>query len=1033
VRPGSGPWTLGLALATAALIACGSPVPTPVTPPPVPEVARPGVFDPVLVDALDAEGQAWVDETLALLDLRAAAAQLIIQWMPGAYVSPTEAAFQEPRRWVEEERIGGIYLSIGSPYTFAAISNELQARARVPLLVTSDLEDGGPGMRLNHSYALPGLAPQGGGTAFPPTMAVGATGSEDLARAYGRVTGREARAVGIHLNFAPVLDVNSNPSNPAIGTRAFGGAPESVARLGTAYLEGLKEGGALATGKHFPGHGDTRTDSHETLPQVPGDLPALRERELVPFQAAIAAGVDAIMTAHVALPDVLGPDAPPATLSPEVLRGLLRDELGFTGLVVTDALQMAAVAEGFGPGEAAVQALEAGSDILLMPEEIGAALDAIEAAVAQGRLTETRIRASTHRVLTAKARVGLHRNRYVDLEAVDDVVGSGDHRAVADSVAAQSLVLLRDPPGIFEGPWGDSLNVLSVAVALEQDLPAGGTLDAALREAGHRVASVRMDRDADAAEAEALQARLAEADRVVLSLYLPTWVGTSRDVLSPALRAILRQAARTRPTVAVLLGSPYVVESLPEAASVLLAWGGREISQGAVSRALLGDADLRGRLPVALPTGEGIGEGIEVTAERRAAGRALAAARGDRLAPPLLPPFAGEVDAASVGLDAPALRRVDALLDSAVAAGAVPGAALAVGRHGRLVRLRGFGVLDPGDSAPVTPETLYDIASMTKVVGTTSAIMMLVDEGRLSLDDRVVEHLPWWSRGDPRRSDVTVRQLLIHRAGLPPFRRWFLEIQGRDAYRDAIADEPLEGDPGTATVYSDIGIMTLEVLVRELGGMPLDTLLQERLFDPLGMEGTGFNPDPSVLDRIAPTEVDTLWRGGLHVRGIVHDENADAYGGVAGHAGLFSSARELAAFAQVMLDQGVAVPCDPSAPGAPCLIDPGDQGRRLFDEATVNLFTTRVSDASSRALGWDTPGGRSSAGDFFTDEAFGHTGFTGTSIWIDPALDVFVVLLTNRVNPTRANSAHVRLRRAVHDAVAQAITDQVVRPREDGR
>jgi CubicO group peptidase (beta-lactamase class C family) len=381
-------------------------------------------------------------------------------------------------------------------------------------------------------------------------------------------------------------------------------------------------------------------------------------------------------------------------------------------------------------------------------------------------------------------------------------------------------------------------------------------------------------------------------------------------------------------------------------------------------------------------------------------------------------------------MDPVTLGRLDALLDSALAAGAVPGAALAVGRHGRLVRLRGFGLLDPGDTARVTPETVYDIASMTKVVGTTSAVMILVDEGVLDLDDRVVDHLPWWSRGDPRKDRVTVRQLLIHEAGLPAFRRWFLEIEGRLAYRDAIADEPLELDPGTATLYSDIGIMTLELLVEEVGGTPLDTFLRERVFHPLGMADTGFNPDPSGLPSIAPTEVDTLWRGGLHVRGIVHDENADAYGGVSGHAGLFSTARDLAAFAQVMLDGGVALPCDPEERGSPCLVASSGPGTRLFRAATVERFTTRVSEASSRALGWDTPEGRSSAGDYFTEEAFGHTGFTGTSIWIDPELDLFVVLLTNRVNPSRANASHVPLRRALHDLAAQAITDRAVGPRE---
>ncbi|MEJ2541740.1 MAG: glycoside hydrolase family 3 protein [Gemmatimonadota bacterium] len=445
------------------------------------DIARRGRYAPVLLPEPDAAGQAWIDRTLAMLDLRRATAQLIIQWMPGAYLSPTEEAFQEPRRWVEEEQIGGIYLSIGTPHVFAALSNELQARARIPLLVTSDLEDGGPGMRLNHSYALPGVVPQGGGTAFPPTMAVGATGSQAMARAYGRVTGREARAVGVHLNFAPVLDVNSDPRNPVIGTRAFGGTAGMVARLGTAYLEGLHEGRTLGTGKHFPGHGDTRTDSHETLPVVDGDAAVLAARELVPFRAAVDAGVDAIMTAHVALPGVLGPEAPPATLAPEILTDLLRGELSFNGLVVTDALEMAAVSERYGAGEAAVRALEAGADILLMPGDIGAVLDAVEAAVGEGRLTETRIRASVHRVLTAKARAGLHQDRYVDLEAVDDVVGSGPHRAVADSVAARSLVLLRDPAAVFRGPLSDSLHVLSITVAADQDLAAGRTFDGFLR------------------------------------------------------------------------------------------------------------------------------------------------------------------------------------------------------------------------------------------------------------------------------------------------------------------------------------------------------------------------------------------------------------------------------------------------------------------------------------------------------------------------------------------------------------------------
>jgi beta-glucosidase-like glycosyl hydrolase/CubicO group peptidase (beta-lactamase class C family) len=882
-------------------------------------------------------------------------------------------------------------------------------------------------MRLNHSYALPALLPQGGGTAFPPTMAVGATGDPRWAYEYGRVTGREARAVGVHLNFAPVLDVNSNPENPVIGTRAFGGDPEMVGRMGAAYIRGLRDGAALSTGKHFPGHGDTHLDSHYDLPVVEADGGRLAARELVPFRAAVDAGVDAIMTAHVAIPGVLGEAGPPATLAPEILTGLLRDSLGFAGLVVTDALGMAAIADNYGPGEAAVRALEAGSDILLNPRDASATLDAVEAAVREGRITEERVRASARRVLSMKARVGLHRERFVDLEAVDDVVGSGAHLAVADSIARRSLVVLRDPPKLLGGlppvprDMGDAVTppyrVLSVTVAEERDLAAGRTFDALLRTAGHQVRSVRIPRDGDDRDAEPLREMLADADAVILGLYLPSRVGTGREVLSPAVRAVLRQAARTRPTLAVLLGSPYVVGAVPEQAGVLLAWGGREVSQRAAAAALLGEIPVTGRLPVALPA---------ATRVTDADAPQLEDVRWPTASP--IRPEPVEVDAREVGMSPDTLARLDAFLDSALAAGAAPGAALAIGRRGRLVRLRGYGTLDWGDTTGVTPTTLYDVASMTKVVGTTSAVMILVDRGLLQLDDPVVRHLPWWSDGDPAKDSVTVRQLLTHTAGLPAFRRWFLEIEGRRAYREAIAGESLQYEPGSRTVYSDIGVMTLALLVEEVTGETLDQFLEDQVFEPLGMRDTGFNPDPRELLRIAPTEVDTLWRGGLHVRGVVHDENADAYGGVSGHAGLFSSARDLAAFAQFMLDRGVAGACPPATEGAPCLAE-HQGGRRLIRRETVESFTRRQSSGSSRALGWDTPGDRSSAGDFFTASAFGHTGFTGTSIWIDPELDLFVVLLTNRVSPTRENGRHVPLRRAVHELAARAIQDVPVQPR----
>ena len=391
-----------------------------------------------------------------------------------------------------------------------------------------------------------------------------------------------------------------------------------------------------------------------------------------------------------------------------------------------------------------------------------------------------------------------------------------------------------------------------------------------------------------------------------------------------------------------------------------------------------------------------------------------------------------EADPSTVGMSADALARVDSILLAAVEAGGVPGAALAVGRHGRLVRLRGYGWLDHDRARQASPATLYDLASLTKVIGTTTGILLLEQEGRLSLDDRVVEHLPGWDRGDPAKGAVTLRQLLVHRGGLAPFRPWFGTIAGKEAYRAAVYDEPLESPPGSRTLYSDLGAITLGLVVEAVSGHALDAFLGERLFGPLAMEDTRFLPDTTLLPRIAPTEVDTVWRH-RHVHGTVHDENAHAMGGVAGHAGIFSTAFDLAVFADLLLRGGTAPACEPSTrSGLPCA-RPRSEPLRLLDPALLARYTRRQEPSSSRALGWDTPEGRSSAGDRLSERSFGHTGFTGTSIWIDPELDLYVVLLTNRVNPTRENMAHIALRRAVHDQVALAITDRSVPIRGGGR
>lgn len=1099
------------AAAAAVLGSCTGTPPTVVGP--VPHIpARSAALAPARslgpAASLDTDARRWVDETLADLTLRQAVAQLVIPWIPGGYASESDADFQEVLEWVRDG-LGGVSISIGVPDAYVAKLNRLQAAARVPLLVTADFENGGPGMRINHSYALPSLLPQGGGTSFPPTMAFGAAGDEDLAFEYGRITAAEARAVGVHWLFAPVLDVNSNPDNPVINTRSFGEDPEVVGRLGAAFIRGARAGGALTTAKHYPGHGDTRTDSHIELPVIAADRERLGRVELVPFRMAIGAGVDAIMTAHVAVPDILGDDLP-ATLSPYFMTELLRGNLGFDGILFTDALRMAAITDGYGAGEAAVLALEAGSDVLLAPADIGETVDAVTAAVESGRVGRTRIDLSVRRILEAKARIGLHRGSRIDPATVAARVGTARHRAAADRAAAASLTLVRDERGAVPLPPGAA--VLSVTYAHADDLLAGRTFDAALQSVAGRLASANGP-SAGTPAAGVAAARVGpgtpwpvydsllhaarEADAVIIGAYVPPRSGTGSVGVPGAFRTFVEAASRIdgTGTAVISFGNPYLLLAFPAAGTYLAAWGSREVSQRAAAHAVAGTAPIAGRLPVSIPPLHDIGEGLDRAVAHAAtpkpdapidplreagfvpgtgtrpgehvtgtAGEAAAGgpgrwrpftpipACGDRPpAGPLTEPGPAarddladtfcrrgaavvsprEVDPVRVAMSADSLAALDAFIVAALADSAASGAALAVVRRGQLVRLRGYGRLDWDPAAPpVTPASIFDLASLTKVAGTTSAAMILAQRGAVSLDDRVTDHLPWWDVGDPAKSEVTIRHLLVHQGGLPPFRRFFLELEGRAAYEDAIGALPLEYPPGERTVYSDIGLMTVAFIVETVTGRTLDDFLRSEVWNPLGMADTGFAPDSSLWDRVATTELDEDYRG-FHIHGVVHDENAYAMGGVAGHAGLFSSARDLAVFAQMMLDRGVAGPCRADRiSGLPCH-RPRFHPVAVFAPGWVDRSTRRQSGASTRALGWDTPSPRSSSGGYFSVRSFGHTGYTGTSIWADPTQELAVVLLTNRVNPTRDNSRHVPLRRGVHDRIARAIADTRPAPRED--
>ncbi|MEO1076998.1 MAG: glycoside hydrolase family 3 N-terminal domain-containing protein, partial [Bacteroidota bacterium] len=469
---------------------------------------------------LDDSSRTWVAATFARLTLPERVGHLLMPWVLGGYTARDSKAFDRVARWVEEDGVGGLLVSVGTPHSYAALTNAAQERAGVPLLVASDMENG-TGMRIARSYALPYVLPLGGGTLFPPMMGFGAVCEqpEALVEEMAAALAREALAVGVHMTFGPVADVNVNPANPIISTRAFGEDPEAVGRLAAAYVRGAQRMGLLTCGKHYPGHGDTAEDTHLETPIITHRMDRLEAVELPPFKRVIDAGVDGIMTAHIAVTGVEGPDAPPATLSRFFLTEVLRERMGFTGLVFTDALNMGGAAKAYPPGEVGVRAVEAGADVLTFPLDVRATRDAILAAVASGRLTEERIEASVRRILEAKARAGLHASdARVPLDAVDSIVATRAHHALASEAAARAITLVRDEHGTVPLPTTRQ-RVLSVTYADAEDLPAGKAFDADLAKR-HAVTSVRMDARSGPDEFEALRQQATDADAVVVAIYL---------------------------------------------------------------------------------------------------------------------------------------------------------------------------------------------------------------------------------------------------------------------------------------------------------------------------------------------------------------------------------------------------------------------------------------------------------------------------------------------------------------------------------
>lgn len=573
-------------MAVAACAAAAQPVPAPPRPVPVP------------VDRSEITADT-VTSLLRTLTVRQKVAQLVMPWLLGNAVPDSDSTMRRAYRWVEELEVGGIIISTGTPTSITDKINRLQRRAKLPLLVSADFE-AGTTMRM------------AAGTPFPTNMGIAATGNPAYAQAMGRITAIEGRAVGVHLAFAPVADLNSNPNNPIINTRSFGADPRDVARYVTAAIAGMREGGILSTAKHFPGHGDTETDSHLSLPTITAPWSRFDTLELVPFRAAIAAGVDAVMSAHIALPALDDGERRAGTLSPTILTGILRDSLGFRGLITTDALDMGAIAKEIGADEAVIRAFEAGSDLLLMPASPGGAIDAMTTAVTSGRISMARLDASVRKVLEFKQQLGLFENRLVDPAKVGTTVANPGFTAIAREITERSLVLLKDSLRTVERLRATPSRVALVTVSDRRGL--GDVLAAELRSAGYTVSLAEVGAEPTAAERGAVDAAIRAAPVTILATAV-RW-GSYRGTigLQPVTAEFLNGIARRQPTVLISFGSPYVIGQVPAAASYLIGWAQTSMAERAVAAALTGRNPITGTAPIPIPPGFPIRTGIRLGA-----------------------------------------------------------------------------------------------------------------------------------------------------------------------------------------------------------------------------------------------------------------------------------------------------------------------------------------------------------------------------------------------------------------------------------
>ena len=957
---------------------------------PIGDVRLPAQVPTITDVAYTPRAIAWADSVMATLTLKERVAQLVV---PRLDVTDNEAGRAAVRRAVVTQQVGGLLFGKGTLAGYAGLIAYAQSLAKVPLLITLDGE-WGLNMRVTD-------APQ-----FPVNMAIGASMNPDIFTLYGAEVARECRAVGINVNFAPVLDVNSNPKNPVIGYRSFGEDPKRVAAAGIAYSQGLEGGGVLSVAKHFPGHGDTSTDSHKTLPTVDHTVDQLEATDLLPFRQYIDQRLGGVMVGHLSVP-ALDKKGTPASLSAPITTGLLREKMKFRGLVFTDALAMAGADS---KTNNCVAALQAGTDILLQPKSTAADIEAVLKAVERGTISRGTIDERCRKVLAFKYALGLDRPATPLPAASAAAEAAGPQaEAAAMQIAKASLTAITNGDNIL--PIAD-LSSRTIAV-----VSIGAATDNIFSNTCARYCSLEKFSVGTAGASQKLLSRLAEFDVVLIGVF------TDKAWSHKAYAEIIKSAPAS---VGVFFMNPYKMahfgRNITSTTALVLAGDDTPQMREAAAEGVFGGCAMSGRMPVALPGIARLGEGVTTPKVRLG------------FTMPTLEGFASEMPA-----------RIDSVMAEAVKTGAVPGAQVVVARNSNVVFSHCYGTIERGGRHAVTDSTIYDLASMSKPLATVSGLMRAYDEGLFEFDDRLSDVIPGLKGTD--KESITYRDALYHTTGLPAMisavnvfapkgakrkpelRPDLVSRTRKEGFTTPLAEGLWLADCATDTLmariydstlkqpgrylYSDLNFCLLKEAEEILTTVDHDEWVATEVFGPIGTSTLGFCPLTYYpLRHIAPTENDTDFRR-QRVRGYVHDETAAVSGGVQGNAGLFGNALDVAKVCQMWLNHGQY------------------GGRQIVSAPTVEAFTSpstrreltsRKGDEVARGMGFAYVDEESPA----PASTYGHTGFTGTSFWVDPDNQIIIVVLTNRVNPSRKTPAFFRNdpRKGVMAAVYQSVTKQ---------